>query len=170
MIKFFRHIRQNLIMENKTGKYLKYAIGEIVLVVIGILIALSINNWNEYRKDRIKEQAILGQLKVEYNSNLKQLESKITIRNILITSSQKVLSYIDDPQSINIDSLVVNLSRGQYRPTFDPIKNDIISSNKLNLIQNKRLQTLLSQWESNVYQLTEEELFWENYCANNKLP
>ena len=50
MIKFFRKIRQNLLMENKTGKYLKYAIGEIVLVVIGILIALSINNWNENRK------------------------------------------------------------------------------------------------------------------------
>ena len=51
MIKFFRHIRQNLIMENKTGKYFKYAIGEIILVVIGILIALQINNWNEQRND-----------------------------------------------------------------------------------------------------------------------
>jgi hypothetical protein len=50
MIKFFRKIRQNLISEGKTGKYFKYAIGEIVLVVIGILIALSINNWNENRK------------------------------------------------------------------------------------------------------------------------
>ena len=47
MIKFFRKIRQNLLMENKTSKYFKYAIGEILLVVIGILIALSINNWNE---------------------------------------------------------------------------------------------------------------------------
>ena len=47
MIKFFRKIRQNLLMENKTGKYFKYAIGEIVLVVIGIFIALSINNWND---------------------------------------------------------------------------------------------------------------------------
>jgi len=50
MIKFFRNRRQNLIMENKTGKYLKYAIGEIILVVIGILIALQINNWNETQK------------------------------------------------------------------------------------------------------------------------
>ncbi len=49
MIKFFRNIRRNLLSEGKTGKYLKYAIGEIVLVVIGILIALSINNWNENR-------------------------------------------------------------------------------------------------------------------------
>ena len=55
MIKFFRKIRQNLLVENKTGKYLKYAIGEIVLVVIGILIALQINNWNENRKDNFVE-------------------------------------------------------------------------------------------------------------------
>jgi hypothetical protein len=56
MIKFFRQIRQNLIMKNNTGKYFKYAIGEIILVVIGILIALQINNWNTTRelKHRIK--------------------------------------------------------------------------------------------------------------------
>lgn len=47
MIKFFRHLRQRLLSEGKTGKYFKYAIGEIILVVIGILIALQINNWNQ---------------------------------------------------------------------------------------------------------------------------
>ncbi|TXE19160.1 hypothetical protein ES692_04720 [Psychroserpens burtonensis] len=52
MIKFFRRIRYDLIEKNKTGKYFKYAVGEIVLVVIGILIALSINNWNEERKKK----------------------------------------------------------------------------------------------------------------------
>jgi len=52
MIKFFRNLRQTLIMENKTSRYLKYAIGEIVLVVVGILIALQINNWNENRKEQ----------------------------------------------------------------------------------------------------------------------
>ena len=57
MIKFFRNIRQSLIMENKTSKYLKYAIGEILLVVIGILIALQINNWNE-SSDQISEKFI----------------------------------------------------------------------------------------------------------------
>lgn len=54
MIKFFRNIRQNLLSEGKTGRYLKYAFGEIILVVIGILIALQINNWNENRKTDIK--------------------------------------------------------------------------------------------------------------------
>ena len=55
MIKFFRHLRQNRIMENKTSKYFKYAIGEIVLVVIGILIALQINNWNTNRINSNRE-------------------------------------------------------------------------------------------------------------------
>jgi len=52
MIKFFRKIRQNLLLEGRTSKYFKYAVGEIILVVIGILIALSINNWNEIRKNQ----------------------------------------------------------------------------------------------------------------------
>ena len=58
MIKFFRKIRQNLLMDNKTSKYIKYAIGEILLVVIGILIALSINNWNENKKLTNKEAGL----------------------------------------------------------------------------------------------------------------
>jgi len=60
MIKFFRKIRYDLMEKNKTGKYLKYAIGEIVLVVIGILIALQINNWNEERKTNSKERRMLA--------------------------------------------------------------------------------------------------------------
>jgi len=62
MIKFFRHIRQSLINENKLGKYLKYAIGEILLVVIGILIALSINNWNESKKNIAYESLLLDKM------------------------------------------------------------------------------------------------------------
>ena len=68
MIKFFRRIRQQLLSENKTGKYMKYAIGEIILVVIGILIALQINNWNENRKENNIENKIL----VEISKGLKQ--------------------------------------------------------------------------------------------------
>ena len=62
MIKFFRKIRQNLLMENKTGKYFKYAIGEIILVVIGILIALQLNNLNENKKNDVFEKEILSQI------------------------------------------------------------------------------------------------------------
>ena len=69
MIKFFRKIRQNLLLEGKTGKYFKYAIGEIILVVIGILIALQINNWNEDNKkkrdERVLLQAVLANLELD---------------------------------------------------------------------------------------------------------
>ena len=59
MIKFFRNIRQNLLRENRFTRYLIYAIGEIILVVIGILIALQINNWNENRKEARFEKEIV---------------------------------------------------------------------------------------------------------------
>lgn len=62
MIKLFRNIRKNLFDQGKTSKYFKYAIGEIFLVVIGILIALQINNWNENRKANIEETALLESL------------------------------------------------------------------------------------------------------------
>ncbi|GGD88359.1 hypothetical protein GCM10011412_27770 [Maribacter cobaltidurans] len=73
-------------MENKTGKYFKFAMGEIVLVVIGILIALQISNWNERRKDLAQEQLVLMQLQREYISNLNQLDEKILMRNERISS------------------------------------------------------------------------------------
>jgi hypothetical protein len=62
MIKFFRHIRRDLMEQNKTGKYFKYAIGEIVLVVMGILIALSLSNWNDNEKDTRAESKILVEI------------------------------------------------------------------------------------------------------------
>jgi len=74
MIKFFRKIRQNLLSEGKTGKYLKYAIGEIVLVVIGILIALQINNWNENRKNQKLELEYLIGIKSNLNDDITELE------------------------------------------------------------------------------------------------
>ena len=79
MIKFFRHIRQTLLMENKTSKYFKYAIGEILLVVIGILIALQINTWNQERVNAKEERRILQDLSEElrFNNFLKEKGSKV---------------------------------------------------------------------------------------------
>jgi len=78
MIKFFRHIRQPLVIENRFSKYLLYAIGEIILVVIGILIALQINNNNEANKERIKEPHYLKNIKTDLllnNANIKMVLS-----------------------------------------------------------------------------------------------
>jgi hypothetical protein len=81
MIKFFRKIRQNLLMDNKTKKYFKYALGEIVLVVIGILIALSINNWNEERKNKIKESVYLEGIKSDLARDIKYIQFLIPKNN-----------------------------------------------------------------------------------------
>ena len=68
MIKFFRKIRQRLLTENKFSKYLLYAIGEIVLVVIGIMIALEVNNWNQTRKQLDNEVQLYSKLYNDLNS------------------------------------------------------------------------------------------------------
>jgi chlorite dismutase len=73
MIKFFGKIRQNLLSEGKTGKYLKYAIGEIILVVVGILIALSISNWNESRKEKTLEKKVMDELKKSLENNYNEM-------------------------------------------------------------------------------------------------
>ena len=70
MFKFFNKKRQDLLNQNQIMKYLKYAFGEIVLLMLGILFALQVNNWNEYRKDRDKEQLILKELHVDFSDNL----------------------------------------------------------------------------------------------------
>jgi hypothetical protein len=91
MIKFFRKIRQDLLSKRKTGKYFKYAIGEIVLVVIGILIALHINNWNETNKSR--EQAKVGLMTISQNIkfDINQAKSSLSVSNKIISVLNKLL-------------------------------------------------------------------------------
>lgn len=171
MIKFFRKIRQTLLSENKFSKYLIYAIGEIVLVVIGILIALSINNWNENRKNRILEQEILKDLKEEYVLNLSQLQQKIDMRNSIIQNSNDVLRYIDNSEfDINRDTLIHKIRYLGLDPTFDPIQNDLITSGKIRLIQNKPLRKLLSSWTSDILSLQEMELQWQILKTDLNIP
>ena len=79
MIKFFKKIRYNLMETGKAGKYFKYAIGEIILVVVGILIALSINIWNEVKKERKSEKSILIEI---WSSALEFIHSSVRL-NVL---------------------------------------------------------------------------------------
>ncbi|WP_223033794.1 DUF6090 family protein [Hanstruepera marina] len=170
MLKFFRRIRQNLLAENKTGKYLKYAIGEIILVVIGILIALQINNWNETRKTEVEEQKILKQLKNEYQKNLVQLDEKIYMRDKMTLACAGILNYIDHPEKYIKDSLLYYAFRLTQEPTFNPIENDLIVSGKLRTLQNDSLTILLSNWTSDVYQVQELEASWQQLRSQFVMP
>ncbi|WP_431128180.1 DUF6090 family protein [Flagellimonas flava] len=95
MIKFFRKIRQDLLSDGKTGKYFKYTIGEIVLVVIGILIALQINNWNEERKLRDTELTYINNIKRDLQLSITEINRFINRRNSLINSAYIVLEYFN---------------------------------------------------------------------------
>ena len=75
MIKFFRSIRKALLTEGKTSNYLKYAIGEIILVMIGILLALQVNNWNNSRLEAKKEQLFLKNLETDFKTNLMEFDT-----------------------------------------------------------------------------------------------
>ena len=132
-----------------------------MLVVIGILIAVQIDNWNEGRQDRILEQKILGELLEEYQSNFDQLEEKISMRNQMLEDAHLVLKYIDHPSLLHRDSLLQSLGSLLRDPTFDPIKNDLISSGNLRLIKNDSLRKLLSNWPTEVYQVQDLELQWQ---------
>ena len=152
MINFFRKIRQNLLVENKTGKYFKYAIGEIILVVIGILIALSINNWNETRKIRNTEQQYLHTLKEEFSFNKVELE-KIMNRNSINAENAIKFINIMGPESPQIteDEFSFLLSGAlSFEVQFDPnqgVLDEIISSGKLGLFSNDELKFALSSWK-----------------------
>jgi hypothetical protein len=140
MIKFFRHIRKSLLEQNKMGKYFKYAIGEILLVVIGILIALQINNWNERKKEQAFEKEILQQIR----ANL--LKDKITLKEIkgnfekAMSSTKKILNAtwtLEEKDSVQYWlGDIIQFDR------FHPLTNayEVAKSKGLDLITNKQLR------------------------------
>jgi hypothetical protein len=113
MIKFFRKIRQNLLMDNKTKKYFKYALGEIVLVVIGILIALSINNWNEERKNKIKESVYLEGIKSDLARDIKYIQFLIP-KNNTWTQNYATLDSLAKLKSNKIFEIEFLIYRGKF--------------------------------------------------------
>ena len=153
MIKFFRKIRKNLLSDGKTGKYLKYAIGEILLVVIGILIALSINNWNSERQNDIRRTVYLE-----------------GIRNDLIQDTEFInwlipIYKVDYNDFKSLDSLVRTKSDSIFKIDFRQIRRhsfqrytfyprigsyeSLVSENSTALISNDTLSKRLK----NVYEI-----------------
>ena len=95
MIKFFRNIRKDLMEQNNTGKYLKYAIGEILLVMVGILLALQVSNWNAKRQKNTLERTTLEQLKNDINSMLGDIKGDYEVLKMGTKSHLKVLNYLE---------------------------------------------------------------------------
>ena len=162
MIPFFRKIRKKLADDNKPIKYLRYAIGEIVLVVIGILIALSINNWNQNRINKHHEKLILKELHKEFISNKIQLDTVLFFNRRSFQSIKYVRSKLPiDIKKANLDSLSFHLYYSGFTYTFNPsegVTNALMNSSTFNLVSNDELRQLLISWGDVVSDYQEEEV------------
>jgi hypothetical protein len=182
MIKFFRKIRQQLLTENKFNKYIIYAIGEIVLVVIGILIALSINNWNEWQQQREKETIVLYDLKENLESNIQLLEKEIKgikrrnrsgelIYQLVKNGNTNELITPEDWHRALLNGGNLILLQEGYESLknngFDIIVNADLKKEIVFLFENVHLGLLKSlQWGSSV-QATYDKFILEHFYVNN---
>ncbi|MEH1009475.1 DUF6090 family protein [Winogradskyella sp. ECml5-4] len=173
MIKIFRKIRQNLLMENKTGKYFKYAIGEIVLVVIGILIALQINNWNENRKLENSKQKLMLALKKELLINKNEFDNYLPEIHECNSKFNKVLLYSVGDYNIPIDSLKYYLSEMLYGRTLsllNSVQEEAINSGKFEMLSDSLKQNLskLKDYTSARKAITDKSTDMLNIDNDNK--
>ena len=165
MIKFFRKIRQKLLSENKFSKYLIYAIGEIILVVIGILIALGINNWKENQKLRVQEITYLNNLKDDLETQINMLEVYIDYENIIIDHSNDIIKHYELNNKFNdADNIFSKLNDLTTRWTFTNTNTTLLqmlNSNQINIIQNSNLKEELISFSQQI------DLFTRNTNINN---
>jgi hypothetical protein len=152
----------------KTSKYFKYAIGEIVLVVIGILIALQINNWNENRTQRIKELKSLEILKSEFQNNHESLKNAIAIHQKRNTAIKTLL--FEDLNVYKINQIDSIYKLAMYGYTYNPSQsayNSLVSSGELNYLSNDSLKIRLIGFKDLIVDYQEDETnLWHNSRDN----
>ena len=170
MINFFRKKRKKLADDNKAVKYTRYAIGEIVLVVIGILIALQINNWNENRKNKIIENTYLENIKTDLKTNLIYLEKFISKRQETVNSVASILIYFNEEEPFNIIDFNFHcLTVMDWSPfeQHDNTYQELINSGKLSILTNKTiknsLQNMQTKFKSIQFIESEMEEDYERY-------
>jgi hypothetical protein len=149
MIPFFRKIRKKMADDNKPIKYMRYAIGEILLVVIGILIALSINNWNELRKAKIVEQSYLIRLSTELRNDKKLLLfsrelSKIRMDQIHLLNEVILNPNLSIEEPYEIIESIEKVTWLSYLPIARIVYNDLLNSGNMSLIQSEKIRNQLA--------------------------
>jgi hypothetical protein len=144
--------------KNKTGKYLKYAFGEIILVMIGILLALQINNWNNDRIEHKLESNILSEILVNLEKDVINLNSKIKFNENKSKLNKEVLEHLEQKTPLT-DSLKYSYSRLIGRGTFEPITvaYENLKSKGIDIIQNDSLRIAISElYDFKYFYITED--------------
>ena len=141
-----------MLTENKFSKYLIYAIGEIILVVIGILIALSINSWNQNRLDQLDKTEILSKLHIEFQVNKKILQDYKLTNEMSMNANMALMSLIGETREglskQNLDSLFYEAYQGYELAFTENATKNIVEGGRLNLFKDEEMTTLLNQWNS----------------------
>ena len=154
MISLFRKIRQKLLQQNRVTRYLVYALGEIVLVVIGILIALSINTWNENRKDRTMEANYLKGISENLEGNISELEALILDDSLLLDGyTNLVRAFSDKMYQSNPSTLIQTIFKIQVVNSFEGnsiVFEDLKSSGRTNLIRSDSLRYKLQSYYNQI--------------------
>ncbi|MEP0365767.1 MAG: DUF6090 family protein [Cyclobacteriaceae bacterium] len=157
MIKLFRKIRYDLMEKNKTGKYLKYAIGEIILVVIGILIALQLNDWNDHRKQVELEKEYYCRLLDDVRLDKEQIQNLTQLaKERLVASNQSVRLLLNDGSKKNEIGTQISLSGKAIYSDFEPNNSayeDLKSGANLNIISDKSIIKALNHYFNRVEEL-----------------
>ncbi len=150
MLKFFRNIRKRLLREGKTASYLKYALGEILLVMIGILLALQVNNWNENRKNNRLKDSYVENLMVDLNKDIANLENLITLNTTLNDEGRYLAQFMDntlkDIDTLKLTYSIVSVGFIPNSTIIASTYNDLISSNNIHLFNDVELKRLLDDY------------------------
>lgn len=145
MLQFFKKIRQNLLTESKFTKYLIYALGEIVLVVIGILIALQINNWNESKKIKVREISQLKSIQEDIMLDETDITFNLTYHKLFLSSEQQLLNYMLSSDRVPQEAIKYENALGisllliLHESAFNNLRN-----NNLNIISNQKIKKEIS--------------------------
>jgi hypothetical protein len=157
--------------QNKTGKYFKYAIGEIILVVIGILIALQINNWNEERKEQKLEQNYVALLTQDLRSDAENLTDLVKVSDKIANSKYILLDYFDGKIE-KPDSLSIHFLRAIFSSIHNFVPNkgaieEVKNAGGLSLIKDEVLRSQILKLY-NAYDSMEKNT-GKNYVENRNV-
>lgn len=158
----FKKLRRKLLGEKRSGVYFKYALGEIFLVMVGILLAIQVDNWNNQRKERRQEAEVLSNLYHEIESNLQLVIRVAESKTRVVSSAKEILEYTGPgaywESSLKFDSLLSQVVVSGYKLfPEDGVMSDLFNSGKISLISNDSLRYLITSLAHDITLIQDED-------------
>lgn len=171
MINFLRKFRQKLLEEKKLSEYLLYGIGEVVLVVIGILIALQVNNWNNQKKERAKESYYLKSIQTSIALSQNELDRVIGDAELISASADTLFLMLAHQkfellQGQFLDTLLINAGDYSMISLNDGAIKEILNTGDLDIIRDEQIRVSLASWDEHIHKIRKFEEETQYYSRN----